>query len=48
LGFKVTCHTCGGTLGIEEYILATEADVSETLSDNLIAFADAAKECRYV
>ena len=31
-GFKVTYHTCGGTLGIEEDIIATEADVSETLA----------------
>jgi uroporphyrinogen-III decarboxylase len=32
LGFKVTYHTCGGNLGIEEYIIATGADVSETLA----------------
>ena len=32
LGFKVTYHTCGGTLGIEEGIVATGADVSETLA----------------
>jgi uroporphyrinogen-III decarboxylase len=32
LGFKVTYHTCGGTLGIEEDIVATGADVSETLA----------------
>ena len=32
LGFKVTYHTCGGTLGIEEYIVETGADVSETLA----------------
>ena len=31
-GFKVTYHTCGGTLGIEEDIVATGADVSETLA----------------
>jgi uroporphyrinogen-III decarboxylase len=31
-GFKVTYHTCGGTLGIEEYIVETGADVSETLA----------------
>ena len=32
LEFKVTYHTCGGTLGIEELIIATGADVSETLT----------------
>ena len=32
LGFKVAYHTCGGTLGIEEHIVATGADVSETLA----------------
>lgn len=32
LGFRVTYHTCGGNLGIEEYIIATGADVSETLA----------------
>ena len=32
LGFKVTYHTCGGTLGIEEDIIKTGADVSETLA----------------
>lgn len=32
LGFKVTYHTCGGTLGIEELIVETGADVSETLA----------------
>lgn len=32
LGFRVTYHTCGGTLGIEEYIVQTGADVSETLA----------------
>ncbi len=32
LGFKVTYHTCGGTKGIEEQILANGADVSETLA----------------
>lgn len=32
LGFRVTYHTCGGTLGIEEYIVETGADVSETLA----------------
>ncbi len=32
LGFKVTYHTCGGTFGIEEHIVETGADVSETLA----------------
>lgn len=32
LDFKVTYHTCGGTLGIEEDIVETGADVSETLA----------------
>ena len=32
LGFKVTYHTCGGTLGIEEDITESGADVSETLA----------------
>jgi uroporphyrinogen decarboxylase len=32
LGFKVTYHTCGGPRGIEEFILANGADVSETLA----------------
>jgi hypothetical protein len=32
LGFKVTYHTCGGTLGIEDLIVETGADVSETLA----------------
>jgi uroporphyrinogen decarboxylase len=32
LGFKVTYHTCGGTLGLEEYIVENGADVSETLA----------------
>lgn len=32
LGFKVTYHTCGGTLGIEELIIDNGADVSETLA----------------
>ena len=31
-GFKVTYHTCGGTLGIEELIIANGADASETLA----------------
>jgi uroporphyrinogen-III decarboxylase len=32
LGFKVSYHTCGGTLGIEESIVANGCDVSETLT----------------
>jgi uroporphyrinogen decarboxylase len=32
LGFKVTYHTCGGTLGIEEHIVANGCDASETLA----------------
>lgn len=32
LGFKVTYHTCGGTRGLEELIVATGADASETLA----------------
>jgi uroporphyrinogen decarboxylase len=32
LGFKITYHTCGGTLGIEESIIENGADVSETLA----------------
>jgi len=32
LGFKVTYHTCGGTLGIEEMIVANGCDASETLA----------------
>jgi len=32
LGFKITYHTCGGTLGIEECIVANGTDVSETLA----------------
>ena len=32
LGFKVTYHTCGGTLGIEELIVANGCDASETLA----------------
>jgi uroporphyrinogen decarboxylase len=31
-GFKVTYHTCGGTYGIEELIIANGADCSETLA----------------
>jgi len=32
LGFKVTYHTCGGTLAIEEHIVANGCDASETLA----------------
>lgn len=32
LGFKTTYHTCGGTRGIEELIVANGADASETLA----------------
>lgn len=32
LGFKTTYHTCGGTFGIEEYIVENNTDVSETLA----------------
>jgi uroporphyrinogen-III decarboxylase len=32
LGFKVTYHTCGGTFGIEELIVANGCDASETLA----------------
>ena len=32
LGFKVSYHTCGGTLGIEEMIVDNGCDVSETLA----------------
>ena len=31
-GFLVTYHTCGGTKGIEEHIVANNCDVSETLA----------------
>jgi Uroporphyrinogen decarboxylase (URO-D) len=31
-GFKVTYHTCGGTLNIEEHIVANGCDASETLA----------------
>jgi uroporphyrinogen decarboxylase len=36
LGFKITYHTCGGTLGIEEMIIANGADASETLAPKSI------------
>ncbi len=32
LGFRVTYHTCGGTLGIEESIVRNGCDASETLA----------------
>jgi uroporphyrinogen decarboxylase len=32
LGFLVTYHTCGGTHGIEDYIVDNHTDVSETLA----------------
>jgi uroporphyrinogen decarboxylase len=32
LGFRTVYHTCGGTLGIEEPIVANGADASETLA----------------
>jgi uroporphyrinogen-III decarboxylase len=36
LGFKITYHTCGGTLGIEEHIIQNGADASETLAPKSI------------
>ncbi len=36
LGFKITYHTCGGTHGIEDAILANGADASETLAPKSI------------
>ena len=35
-GFKVTYHTCGGTVGIEELIVQNGADASETLAPTTI------------
>lgn len=32
LGFKITYHTCGGTVGIEEMIINNGCDASETLA----------------
>jgi uroporphyrinogen decarboxylase len=32
LGFRIVYHTCGGTLGIEEHIVANGCDASETLA----------------
>jgi hypothetical protein len=36
LGFKITYHTCGGTRGIEELIVANGCDASETLAPTTI------------
>ena len=36
LGFRVAYHTCGGTLGIEDLIIANGCDVSETLAPKSI------------
>jgi uroporphyrinogen decarboxylase len=36
LGFKTTYHTCGGTYGLEEYIVANRTDCSETLAPKSI------------
>jgi len=36
LGFKTVYHTCGGTKGIEELIVANETDASETLATKSI------------
>jgi uroporphyrinogen-III decarboxylase len=35
-GFKVVYHTCGGTKGIEEMIVANACDASETLAPKSI------------
>ena len=32
LGFRIAYHTCGGTLGIEDHIVANGCDASETLA----------------
>ena len=32
LGFQISYHTCGGTFGIEEYIVENGCDASETLA----------------
>jgi len=37
LGFKISYHTCGGTQGIEELIVANGTDVSETLAGTSIS-----------
>ena len=36
VGFPITYHTCGGTLGIEEYIVENGCDASETLATRSI------------
>ncbi len=36
LGFKIVYHTCGGTQGIEEHIVANGCDASETLAPTSI------------
>lgn len=36
LGFKISYHTCGGTHGIEEMIIANNTDASETLAPKSI------------
>ncbi|MGQ9473810.1 MAG: uroporphyrinogen decarboxylase family protein [Candidatus Caldatribacteriaceae bacterium] len=36
LGFRITYHTCGGTRGIEELIVANGTDASETLAPTSI------------
>lgn len=36
LGFKITYHTCGGTVGLEELIVANGCDASETLAPRSI------------
>jgi len=36
LGYRVSYHTCGGTLGIEELIVANGCDASETLAPRSI------------
>lgn len=36
LGFRITYHTCGGTRGIEELIIANGTDASETLAPTSI------------
>lgn len=36
LGFKIAYHTCGGTVGIEEHIVANGCDASETLAPKSI------------
>ena len=36
LGFTITYHTCGGTYGIEEYIVENGCDASETLAPSSV------------